>query len=303
MRLNNEQQLSEKTKIIQTACGPIETLIDGEGPAVMVVHGALGGYDRARVYSYPDAGFKFICPSRPGYLRTPLEVGKTDEEQADALAALLDALNIDKVALLACSAGGPISLQFCLRYPDRVWGLVMGSAINMPLSPIHGLIHPVAKALFGWDWLTWFGVNRMVLYALRPNLGWQVRGDEVKQKQVRDMLRSMYPTSLRRAGFLNDLEQFQQEAFTQLDEVKTPTLVIHGTADRVVPYVQGVRSADLIPDAEFLSVPGGTHLGFISHYEMIYPRLIEFLKENQPTEYLRQPAHMEQDSRQAVQVN
>lgn len=284
MRLNNKQQLAEKTQIVQTACGPIETLIDGEGPAVLVVHGALGGYDRASVYSYPDAGFKFICPSRPGYLRTPIEVGKTHQEQADALAALLDALGIENVALLACSAGGPISIDFCLRYPDRVWGLVMGSAINQPLSKAHGLMYPVAKALFGWDWLTWFGVNRIVLYALRPNLGWQTRGDTVKQEKVEDMLRSMYPTSLRLAGFLNDMEQFQQGVCTRLGEIRTPTLVIHGTADRVVPFTQGVRSAELIPNAEFLTVSGGTHLGFISHHELIYPRLVAFLHAHQPSE-------------------
>jgi pimeloyl-ACP methyl ester carboxylesterase len=284
MRLYNQQQLAEKTKIIQTSRGPIETYIAGDGPAVLVAHGALGGYDRASVYSYPEAGFKFICPSRPGYLRTPLEVGKTAEEQADALAALLDELSIDKTALLACSAGGPISVQFCQRYPDRVWALVMGSAINAPLSAMHSLMHPVAKYLFGWDWLTWFGVNRIVLYALRPNLGLQTLGDPAKQEKVRDMLCSLYPTSLRRAGFLNDMEQFQSAPCTRLEEITVPTLVIHGTADKVVPYQQGVRSAALIPGAEFLSVQSGTHLSFISHYEQIYPVLVSFLKSHQPAE-------------------
>lgn len=302
MRLNNQQQLAVKTEIIQTACGPIETLIEGEGPAVLVVHGALGGYDRANVYSYPESGFKFICPSRPGYLRTPIEVGKTAEEQADALAALLDALGIQKVALFACSAGGPISVEFCLRYPHRVWGLVMGSAINQPLSKAHALMGPVAKALFGWDWLTWFGVNRVVLYALMPNLGWQTRGDAVKQKKVRDMLRSMYPTSVRQAGFLNDMEQFQHEPRAKLEDIRTPTLVIHGTADLVVPYAQGVRSAQLIPDAEFLSVPGGTHLSFISHYELIYPKLMEFLHEHEPAIFERQLAPLKRGNWRVMRV-
>lgn len=282
MKLNNAQQLAEKTSMIQTARGPIETLVEGEGPAVLVAHGALGGYDRARVYSFPEAGFKFICPSRPGYLRTPLDVGKTPEEQADAFAALLDALGIEKAALIACSAGGPISLQFCLRHPDRCWALVLGNAINTPLSAFHGLMHPVAKALFGWDWLTWFGVNRIVLYALRPNLGLQTRGCPEKQEKIKAMLRTMYPTSLRRAGFLNDMEQIQAQTYNNLKEVHVPTLIIHGTADLVVPYQQGVRSAEVIPGAEFISVPSGTHLCFISHNEQIYPALINFLHQHQP---------------------
>jgi len=284
MRLNNAQQLAEQTRMIQTAKGPIETLVEGEGPAVLVAHGALGGYDRARVYSFPEAGFKFICPSRPGYLRTPLDVGKTAEQQADAFAALLDALGTEKAALIACSAGGPICLQFCLRHPDRCWALVMGNAINNPLSRIHGLMHPVAKALFDWDWLTWFGVNRIVLYSLQPNLGLQTQGSPEKQEKIKAMLRSMYPTSIRRAGFLNDMEQIQAQAFTplQLKEIRVPTLVIHGTADMVVPFQQGIRSAKGIPEAEFIPVRSGTHLCFISHREQVYPTLINFLHQHQP---------------------
>jgi pimeloyl-ACP methyl ester carboxylesterase len=282
MRLNNAQQLAEKASMIQTTRGPIETLVEGEGPAVLVAHGALGGYDRARVYSFPEAGFKFICPSRPGYLRTPLEVGKTAEEQADAFAALLDTLKIEKTALIACSAGGPISLQFCLRHPDRCWALVMGNAINTPLSALHGLMHPVAKALFGWDWLTWFGVNRIVLYTLMPALGLQTRGNPGKQEKIKAMLRSMYPTSLRRAGFLNDMEQIQSHPSSQLKEVQVPTLVIHGTADMVVPYHQGLRSAKIIPKAEFIPVQSGTHLCFISHHEQVFPAVVRFLHQHQP---------------------
>ncbi len=278
------QELKSASQIVQTACGPIETAISGEGPAVLVVHGALGGYDRANVYTVPGARYKFICPSRPGYLRTPLEVGRTADEQADALAALLDALGIEKAALIACSAGGPPSVEFALRYPDRCWALVMGNTVIEPLSFWHGLMHPVAKALFNWDWLTWFGPNRAVLYALQPRLGWQVFGNEQKQAHVKAMLRSIYPTSLRRVGFLNDLEQFQHIPSYALQEVKVPALVVHGTADRVVPYQQGLLCASLIPGAQFLSVPNGTHLCFISHSELVMPALKRFLESHQPAE-------------------
>lgn len=52
---------------------------------------------------------KFIIPSRPGYLRTPLSVDRTPKEQAEALAALLDTLKIDKVAVVGGSGGGALS--------------------------------------------------------------------------------------------------------------------------------------------------------------------------------------------------
>lgn len=42
--------------------------------------------------------------------------------------------------------------------------------------------------------------------------------------------------------------------------VRVPTLLVYGTADRIVPLEQGERLARLIPRAELLRVPGGTHL-------------------------------------------
>ncbi len=276
--------LQAQSQVIETARGPVEVAICGEGPAVVVMHGALGGFDRGMVYSFPELGFKFICPSRPGYLRTPLETGTTFEEQADLLAALLDALGIEKAAVMACSAGGPPSVYFASRYPQRCWALVMGNAMTGPIKGVNTLIEPVAKMFFDWDWFTWFGVNRAVLYLLSPNLGFQTINNREKQAHVVAMLRSMYPTSLRKAGFLNDFYQFQHTSDYPLDQVKAPTMVIHGTADMVVPYRQGETSAEQIPDNQFLSVPGGTHLCFISHPELVKPALGQFLLQHQPVD-------------------
>lgn len=278
------ERLRAHSEVIETAQGPVEVAICGHGPAVVLLHGALGGFDRAMLYSFPEAGFRFICPSRPGYLRTPLESGITAEAQADLVAALLDELGIEQAALIGCSAGGPPAVQFAVRYPHRCWALVMGNAITAPLHGLNVLIEPVAKLFFDWDWFTWFGVNRAVLYLLRPNLGIQTFGNSRKQQHIIAMLKSIYPTSLRKAGFLNDFSQFQHTSSYPLEQVSAPTMVVHGTADMVVPYHQGEISHDYIPNNQFLSVPGGTHLCFISHGEVVKPALAAFLQEHQPRE-------------------
>lgn len=276
------ERLRTHSEVIETAQGPVEVAICGHGPAVVLLHGALGGFDRAMLYSFPEAGFRFICPSRPGYLRTPLESGITVEEQADLVAALLDELGIEQAAVIGCSAGGPPAVEFAVRHRERCWALVMGNAVTAPLHGLNQLIAPVAKLTFGWDWLTWFGVNRGVLYLLRPNLGLQTMGNPQKQQHIVAMLKSMYPTSYRKAGFLNDFYQFQNTPSYPLDQVTVPTMIIHGTADMVVPYRQGELSHEHIPQNEFLSVPGGTHLCFISHEETVKPNLEAFLQQHQP---------------------
>ena len=275
-------RLTANSEIIETSRGPIETAVRGEGPVVSMVHGGGGGYDRFLIYAHPEAGFKYVTFSRPGYLRTPLSVGRTAEQQADALAALLDKLGIEKTAVQGISAGGPVSVQFALRHPDRCWGLIMASAINAPLRPLLSQMMPVTRRLLRYDGLTWLGLNRLALFAARPKLARQVRGNRHKQQQLKATLDALFPTSLRLDGLLNDLNNFQNTPDYPLEQITVPTLVIHGTADQMVPFVQGQASAARIPNAEFVIAVDGMHLCLVSHQEQITPAIIDFLRRHVP---------------------
>ncbi len=115
----------------QTAWGDVETVVRGDGPAVLVFHGAPAGYDQALVLAegLDDAGYKVIAPSRPGYLRTPLGSGLLPSQQADIMVALLDTLDVGKVTLLGVEEGSPAAIEFALKYPQRVSGLVLVSPV------------------------------------------------------------------------------------------------------------------------------------------------------------------------------
>ena len=79
---------------------------------------------------FTSAGIGIITFSRPGYGRTPLSSGKTAEETADLLAALLDELSIEKVVIYGISGGGPTTLNFALRHPDRCFGMMTDAAVT-----------------------------------------------------------------------------------------------------------------------------------------------------------------------------
>ncbi len=118
---------------------------------MLIVHGSPGGYDQGMLVAkfLNDSRFSFICMSRPGYLRTPLATGKTPEEQADMYAALLNALGIQKAAIMGISGGGPSALQFALRHPDRCNGLIMLSAVSQHYSEeeVNQLLPPAKRLL------------------------------------------------------------------------------------------------------------------------------------------------------------
>lgn len=85
------------SRLVRTARGVIECATHGSGPAVLAIHGAGGGFDQGPdiAGARADVGFRVIAPSRFGYLRTPVPSDASDEAQADAYAAVLDALGIE----------------------------------------------------------------------------------------------------------------------------------------------------------------------------------------------------------------
>ncbi len=110
---------------IQTALGLVEYASYGQGPAVIALHGGMGGLDQSLMLakaavSAPD--YRIIAVSRPGYHGTPLASGKTPEMQAGLCAALLDKLGIEKAAVIAISAGGLCALQFAFAIRGAAGG-------------------------------------------------------------------------------------------------------------------------------------------------------------------------------------
>src|SRR6185437_9656016 len=67
-----ERELLAKSSVVMTARGPVEYAQIGHGPAVLVIHGTPGGYDlwlnTFKATHAANDGFRYILPSRPGYL-------------------------------------------------------------------------------------------------------------------------------------------------------------------------------------------------------------------------------------------
>jgi len=94
-------------RIADTTAGPIEYAEKGAGIPLLSIHGAGGGYDQglANVADLVSDDFRVIAPSRFGYLGTPIPSDTSSESQADAHAALLAELKIDKAIVVGISAG------------------------------------------------------------------------------------------------------------------------------------------------------------------------------------------------------
>ena len=121
-------------QVINTAYGPIQYADVGHGTPVLTIHGAGGGFDQGLFTARGALGddmadnYRVIAPSRFGYLGTPMpsDGDASPAAAAGAHAALLDALGIhDKVVVIGASAGALSSMQFAIKYPERVSALVL----------------------------------------------------------------------------------------------------------------------------------------------------------------------------------
>jgi pimeloyl-ACP methyl ester carboxylesterase len=270
-------------QVIETACGPIEYATGGDGPPVLLIHGAGGGCDQGLVIARLSHNeFRWIAMSRFGYLGTPLPADASPEAQADAHAALLDALNIPRVAVMGISAGGPSALQLALRHPDRCSALVMVSAVSHAALPQFPMMDIVYKVVFGWDFVFWLMstiARPALLFLLGTMPAVQARLTPAEKVWISDFLQTGLPVSLRRDGLLHDMTLCPVLPCYPLECINAPTLVIHAADDRLIPFSQGEFMARTIPGAQLVALPDGGHL-LLGWQEEVGARMAEFLKQH-----------------------
>jgi pimeloyl-ACP methyl ester carboxylesterase len=275
-------------EMVRTSRGNVETAAWGKGPFVLLLHGAMGGYDQgvllARTVCHPR--FHFLSISRPGYLGTHLSLGRTAPEQADLCAEVLKVKGIEQTAVIAISGGGPIALQFALRHPERCRAMVMISAcshrLDVPL-PLQWYVMKVTAHIPGVA----AALRRKIERDPENTAKRSIRDEGVRLRTVRDpetgplflALRTSVLDRLteRMPGTENDIRQTRTEMSWPLESIAAPTLVVHGTADSVVPFAQAQSLTRRLQNAELLAIEGGEHVSIFTHRQQVQSRIGQFL--------------------------
>jgi pimeloyl-ACP methyl ester carboxylesterase len=257
--------LAEPARRVETACGLMELGERGDGPALVSVHGSPGDYVEGLLMAeyFRVNGFRVIAPSRPGYGGTPLATGRTSEEQADAFAALLDALGLDRVAVLGVSGGGPTSYALAGRHPDRVRCLLEVDSLCLPMPPNRlervGFSSRSLVALQLWL-IDHFPGRMLKMMGSTGKPDPQETADRVAL--LRAIARSVSDWPRMRVGYDNDEAQFATLGELPFAQIACPTLIVHGEADRSVPTAHAARAHAAISGSQVMLLPDGSHVGF-----------------------------------------
>lgn len=259
-----------------------------EGPPgafpVICLHG--GGFDHAELtwrLAVRDLRqtLRMIVPDLPGYGESE-SFGKPHglDDLGRWLVDFMDALGIGQADLAGVSMGGGMALWVALEHPDRVRRVVpVGAYGLMARAPLHpvanliaqgglsGLIYGLAgrsRTLARVGLATSYGSGKRVTETAVNEL-MAVARDQGKRRSFDDFLAvEMGPKGLR-----SDLT-------SRLPKLRQPCLLVHGTADRIVPVAHARWAAKLIPDVRLETMKTG-HWPMRERPDLFNPLFARFL--------------------------
>jgi non-heme chloroperoxidase len=255
----------------------------GSGPPVVLIHGyPLNGHSwEKQTKSLLDAGYRVIAYDRRGWGQSSQPTtGHDYDTYAADLNELLEQLEIEDIVLAGFSMGtGEVTRYLGTHGSDRVRKAVLFGAIPPFLlktddnpDGVDGSVFEGIKEIVLKDRYVWFkqffddfyNVDKLAPERISEQ-AWQASFNVA-------CMGSAYSSYACVDAWLTDFRD-------DLPKIDIPTLVMHGTEDRILPFDSTAgRLSDLIDDVTVIPVENGPHNIGWTHPEVVNPILLAFLE-------------------------
>ena len=255
----------------------------GSGQPVVLIHGyPLDGHSWERqTKALLDAGHRVIAYDRRGWGQSSQPTTGLDYDTYTAdLNELLEQLEIDDIILCGFSMGtGEVTRYLGTHGSDRVEKAVLFGTIPPFLlktddnpegvdgSVFEGIKDTVMKDRYLWfkQFLDdFYNVDKFAPERISEQ-AWQASFNVA-------CMGSAYSSYVCVDNWLTDFRE-------DLPKIDVPTLVLHGTEDRILPYeATAARLSDLIDEVRVVPVEGGPHNIGWTHPEVVNPLLLAFIE-------------------------
>ncbi len=262
-----EQLADTDSKFIEVNGINVHYKTYGQGePTFILLHGFGASLFSWHEVTEPLSQFgTVIAYDRPafGLTERPLEwEGESPygpQAQVDIVIGLMNELGVEKAILVGNSAGGTVSMQVALQYPERVEALILVDAAVYAGGGAPSWSRPILKT--------------PQMNHVGPLIARQLQAQGVEfiktawhdpSKITPDIFEG-YQKPLQIANWDKALWQLtvaseESGLVERLTEITMPTLVITGDDDRIVPTEQSLRLADELPNAELKVIAQSGHL-------------------------------------------
>jgi 3-oxoadipate enol-lactonase len=189
-------------------------------------------------------------------------------QMASDAAAVLDAIGTNSAHIYGVSMGGMIAQEFALQYPDRVRSLILGcTALGGPQT--------LKAAPEVAEFFTQRQASKEEAVEAAVPFIYDAHTPRERIDEDSALRKSWLPTQ---EAFMAQLQGILGwEGYSRLDQIKVPTLVIHGESDRLIPCGNGKLIAERIPGAELLLLPNAGHIYTTDQTELAQAAILKFL--------------------------
>jgi len=223
-------------------------------PPFLLIHGAGGTH---LDWGMPIRKLSNFAPDLNGHGRSHGDGHLSLTDHADDLAALLDALDIQKIHVVGHSMGGGIALTLALNHPDRVAGL--------------GLIATGARLKVHPDILTRAESQPEAVAELLSRWLWGGSVDDAVRERGKSQFMTLKPSIIARDYAASNVF----DARARLGDIRAPTLVLCGTEDVMTPPKFSDSLATSIAGARLRLFEGAGHMLQIERGTEVAATLLE----------------------------
>jgi class 3 adenylate cyclase len=198
------------------------------------------------------------------------------EDWMDDVSAVMDAVGIERAAIMGVAEASPMAELFAATYPERTSALVLVSATaRISAAPGYEIGAPpdVQERLISMAEQAWG--RRDLIAAINPSLAGDSAAAEAWGRYFRLSASPATAAAVMRMLFELDVRDV-------LPTIRVPTLVVHRQDNPIVTIEQGRYVADQIEGASFVAVPGADYGLAVGDIDVVIDEVEEFLTGSRP---------------------
>ena len=261
---------------IDTAVGKVQVWRAGAGAPILYLHSAMGEGPGLAFLEELAATNDVIAPVFPGFAESEgLDRIDDIEDAAFHVLDLLDQLGLDAVPLVGLSLGGWMAAEVATRYPERVSRLVLVNPAGLyvegaPVTDIFGKSPAELAAVLFADQS--HPVAQM-MHALAERYDDPAAMADIPLELLLPMVKAMSAT----AKLAWDPYLHNPKLGRRLHRITSPTLIVHGTEDKLFARGHAEAYAAGINGARIVDVKGAGHMLPLERPEELAALVRDFL--------------------------